>query len=132
MFQLDAKLNNRFSLALALYGGYFYPLAPVLGGTYCVGSGAGVKWSINNDVFNDGWYVQSLMRFMGISWFDDNNLKWSLIPSIDAGYAWYWPNGFWLSIGPAIYWQIPLVGLQDIYHRYLAFPMLNVGTGYAW
>jgi|GEM_PF-5344557 len=128
--QLDIKLANKISLILAMDGGYFYPLA-MLGAPYGLGGGAGIKWRINSEAFKDGWYIQPLVRILGASNLGENQLEWRIVPSVDAGYAWYWPNGFWLCAGLSLFLQIPLGKGSDINKLYL-LPMYDFGIGYAW
>lgn len=135
--EYDLKVHKNFSLALALDAGVIY-LASVLANDIqkglSFGGGIGGQWNISSAAFENGWYVKPMVRFAYSGLIaTKNNLL--LIPSVGAGYEWFWASGLSLNAGIDTYLPISLSKIPERNSNlYFSFPipLATVGIGYAW
>jgi hypothetical protein len=131
--EFDLKIYKNFSLAFALSGGVIY-LASNLKAGATIGGGIGGQWNISSDAFTNSFYLKPMVRFAYSGLVATNNNLW-LIPSVGAGYEWFWPNGLSLSTGLDLFLPISLSKIKEkdtlLYFNF-PIPLVTLALGYAW
>lgn len=130
------KASHNLAVSLPVTLGYLYPLTTVSGQHHWGAlSGLGLRWSINSPLFSNGWYVDSQIK-VGFMKFGDFEYKGVLIiPSIGAGYAWYFKNRFFMSLGLEANLLIMPQGFgpaKNYFPFKFPFPLINYSIGYVF
>lgn len=89
----------------------------------------------------DGWYLEGMVR-PGMTWLGDDDMSWSVIPSLMGGYQTVYESGFTMNIGFGFEWEF-LFGqggnhakrdwLETAYFGITKVPLTGeLSVGYTW
>lgn len=99
-------LSEKIALGISMFGRWL-PELP-----WDIGGGLSAKFFLTGKVFQDGWYIEPGIA-ASFSPFGRERvahtkdewitlLRWSLTPSLLAGYTWVWDSGFSINFGLGI------------------------------